>query len=228
MSNDAYQSSGPADTIRDEGSQVVGETQRDAEAVIRHTGERAGEVVETARHEVRDVVDEAAAAIRKEADGRSRQVGHALHDLGRDLHRMAERSATDGERPPAADYVDALASSFDRMADTMEEGSSAVIDSVRGVAERRPGTFIAGSAFAGFVLGRALRNSEMHLGAGQNGSGGHASSEPIDLRDQSRSMPSVPANAEDELSAREPAYASPNPSRIPPPPPPGARPESHR
>lgn len=234
------ESGGPADEIRRQGAEVVGQTQQDAEAVVRHAGEEAGSVVDTARREVRDVVDEASDAIAREADERTRQAGGALHELSDDLHHMAESA----NGSTAAQYVDAVANSVGRLASTLEEGGSrGALDSLRSTASRRPGSFISGAAMAGFVVGRMIRNSDTdemrHAMLDSNGDGsGHRDrydesvddqyeiDRQIDLRSQSGSE-----SAEQQRQDHAPqpdlttVGAGQVPGSIPPPPPPGAMPE---
>jgi hypothetical protein len=189
------QPSRPADVVRQEGSAVVGETQRDAEQVVRHAGDEAGEVLDTARREVRDVVDEAVHAVNREADERTRQAGRALHGMSEDLHRMARADGAD--HSAASDYVDAIANTIDRVAERMEAGgSSGIVDSLRSTADRRPGSFITGSMMAGFVVGRMLRAGDGRAVVQSAADRAPSSAEPageIDLRD-------------DERSATEPVY----------------------
>lgn len=213
----------PGGTARREGSAAVGETQRQAEDVARHAGERAGDVVDTARREVRDVVDEARDALTREADERTRHAGGSLRELSRDLHRMSEQGQGDS---PAAEYVDALASTIDRFADRMEQdGSSGILEDVRGSAERRPGSFATGAALAGFAIGRLIRNGQQP---------GRAERGPIDLRDgapdelgggsphaETAAVASRRSGTADVPTTVPPDVASPSSSggRVPPPPP---------
>ncbi len=214
---------GTSDHLRHEAEEVVGQTQHDVEQVVRHAGEEAGSVVDTARREVRDVVDEAASAIRQEADQRTRQAGNALHDLGRDLHEMAEGQQS---RSTASEYVDAIANTVDRLADQLEEGGSeGMLTAIRSTASRRPGAFVSGSALAGFVVGRMIRNGDRP----DPGSPDRDDRpEEIDLRTDSRSLSSQRSEyGEPRRSMPEPVreYASSGSGRpgtrpIPPPPPP--------
>jgi vacuolar-type H+-ATPase subunit H len=212
------------DELRHRGEEVIGATQRDAERVVRHAGEEAGAVVDTARREVRDVVDEAVTAVRHETDERTRQAGSALHDLSRDLHRMA---ADDGERSPAAEYIDAIANTLDRLAGRLDEGSSSVVDSIRSTAERRPGSFVTGSALAGFVVGRIIRNGD-RPSTGQPRSDEATPSE-IDLRDEPRGPSRSSTERVDPFhegsDLTSVGAGRPSSGSIPPPPPPGVRPE---
>ena len=180
------QSDRPVDVMREESRHVVDETQRDAEQVVRHAGEEAGEVLDTARREVRDVVDEAVQAVSREADERTRQVGRALHGMSDDLHRMAQADGAD--QSAASDYVDALATTIDRVAERMEDGgSTGLVDSLRSTASRRPGSFITGSMVAGFVVGRVLRNGDGRAVMQRDDRPSAAGTEPagdIDLRDE--------------------------------------------
>lgn len=230
------QQTGSTDELRRQGAEAIGETQHDAEQVVRHAGEEAGAVVDTARREVRDVVDEAMSAISTEADQRTRQVGSGLHDLSHDLHQMAR---TNGERTNASEYVDAIANAIDRFADRLENGGSdGMVDALRSTAERRPGSFLTGSALAGFVVGRVIRNGDRPGAA-------TSSTSELDTRDRplSSSQRATSAEVQREIDLRHEvprdvgadAYRSqddyttvgagrPDTGSIPPPPPPGARP----
>lgn len=235
MSNDyPSQQGGSTDQLRRQGEEAIGQTQHDAEQVVRHAGQEAGEVVDTARREVRDVVDEATSAITREADQRTRQAGGALHDLSQDLHQMAQG---DGQRTHAAEYLDAIATSLDRLAGRMEEGgSTGMIDTLRSTAERRPGSFVTGSAIAGFVAGRMIRNGDRPGSSSGSSGSGSTSSAPgprqqgsditdvqrqIDLRGESAREAEADSYQDDLTTV---GAGRPGTGSIPPPPPPGARP----
>ncbi|MGY6501906.1 MAG: hypothetical protein ACXIVQ_13575 [Acidimicrobiales bacterium] len=212
------QTGGGTDQLRHQGEQAIGETQRDAERVVRHAGDEAGNVVDTARREVRDVVDEAVTAVSNEADQRTRQAGNALHDLSRDLHRMADG---EGSGSTAADYVHAVANTVDRVAGQMDGGSRDMVESIRSTAERRPGTFIGGSMLAGFVMGRLIRN-------GERPSTGQSGQDPtIDLRGQTPAVAAGEPQAQwastADVTASQPRGAGQHDATMPPPPPPGPR-----
>jgi hypothetical protein len=229
---------GSTDELRRQGEAAIGETQHDAEQVVRHAGDEAGAVIDTARREVRDVVDEAVSAVSHEADQRTRQVGSSLHDLSHDLHQMAR---ADGDRTNAHEYVDAIANAIDRFADRLETGGTdGAVSALRSTAERRPGSFLTGSALAGFVVGRMIRNGDRPGATASSstyGETGRATGTPerdgqpsttgvqreIDLREES------PREAEADAYQPQADYTTvgagrPGTGSIPPPPPPGARP----
>jgi membrane protein len=147
-----------AEGVRDEAREVVGETQQQAQDVVRHAGDAAADVVDETRHEVRAVVHEAKEAVAREVDGRTRQTGSALRDFSRDLHEMSEQGT---ERTSAAQYVDMVADSVERLAARLEEGGAdGIVDDVRRRAEQNPAAFASGAAFAGFLTGRMVRNAQ--------------------------------------------------------------------
>jgi hypothetical protein len=176
---------------------------------------------------VRDVVDEASEAIRREADDRTRQAGSALHELSHDLHEMAKGG---DQHTNAGEYLDAIASAVDRVADRLDDGTQGIVGSLRSTAERRPGSYVLGSALAGFAMGRLIRNGD-RPDMGGNGhqdvrsapsTASSQSDEVVDLRNPAATSP-IPAPA--DQYARAGAASNPSEGAIPPPPPPGSGPE---
>jgi hypothetical protein len=143
---------------------------------------RAGDVAQTAKEEVRHARDEAThqtrrvldqlqSDVRTRADGEAQRVASTLHDTSEQLRSMAD--ATGGQGFAAA-LAQEGARATERLASRIDQGGlDAVLADVRSWARRNPGTFLAGAAAAGFVLGRIVRHAappESHARAAPVGS----------------------------------------------------------
>jgi len=136
--------------------------------------------------EVRDLAGEAASQmadmlsdvreqVRERAQDEAHRAAGALSQIGEQLQTMAAAGDQSG---PASQWVREVGDRSQRLADHLEQaGPQGLVDDVQRFARRRPGLFLAGASFAGFVVGRALKSGRAGAGSGSRGT-------EIDLRDR--------------------------------------------
>ncbi|MFC7613281.1 hypothetical protein ACFQV2_06310 [Actinokineospora soli] len=145
----------------DAGGQSGGEARERARATAEQAKSSAAQVADTAREQVREVASDAgrqtkafASDVRdrlaREADEQSTRAADLLAKWADDLSEMAG----DGDSPARA-MARQLSERGREFADQLREGGpNDVLDQVRAFARRRPAAFLAGSAAAGFLVGR--------------------------------------------------------------------------
>jgi hypothetical protein len=140
---------------RDEAASV-GHSVRDAgEQVTQTATEQAKQVAEETKRQARDLIGDARGRAREQASTQQHNAAAGLRALSEELHEMAHHGdesglATDVARQ-AAERVRSVASWLEQR----EPGD--VVDEIRDLARRRPGTFLLGAALAGVVAGRLTR-----------------------------------------------------------------------
>ena len=108
------------------------------------------------RRQARHLTGEAGTQLRDQARAQQHRAADGLRGIGRELSSMAERSEDSGM---AAQAVRRAADAAQQAAGWLDEREpGAVLHDVRSYARRHPGTFLAGAALAGMLVGRLTRN----------------------------------------------------------------------
>ena len=119
-------------------------------------GAQAKAVAGEAKQQLDRLINEGRDELRQQAEQRSSQAAGQLRTLSEQLGALVQgRPEAAG---PLVGYVSDLQSQLRRRASRMEQGGAqGVVEDVTRFARRRPGTFLAGAAGAGFVVGRLVR-----------------------------------------------------------------------
>jgi vacuolar-type H+-ATPase subunit H len=140
-----------------------------AREVAQSAGEQAGEVrdsvVEQASHvadevktQGREVLERTKVQVRRQGEAQAQQVAGSLRKLSEQAQALADGRAE--EAGPVLDYVRQASARLQGMASRVEErGAQGLLQDLEDFGRRRPGTFLAGAALAGFVVGRVVRSA---------------------------------------------------------------------
>jgi len=122
-------------------------------------GHVAGQVVEEGEQvaagthrQARDLVGEASAYLREQAETQQRRAAEGLRTIGTEFQSMAGRGEPDGLATELAHRAADAAQQAAGWLESREPGE--LVDEVRGYARRHPGAFLAGAAVAGLLVGR--------------------------------------------------------------------------
>ncbi|WP_433127562.1 hypothetical protein ACQPWW_32145 [Micromonospora sp. CA-240977] len=169
--NQSGSSSGRAQQARQEASRVGQQATQAGGQVAHAAAEQGGQVAAEARRQARQLTGEAGGQLRDQAQQQQQRAAGGLRDLGQNLSSMAER---DGDSGLAGQVVRKAADAAQQAAGWLDEREPGeVLDEVRTYARRNPGTFLAGAAVAGLLVGRLTRGLTGQ--ASGNGGGGNAS-----------------------------------------------------
>ncbi|MEU8084327.1 hypothetical protein AB0B57_12000 [Micromonospora sp. NPDC049101] len=196
--------SGRAQQARQEASRVGQQATQAGGQVVHAAAEQGGQVAAEVRQQARQLTGEATGQLRDQAQTQQRRAAASLRDLGQNLGSMAER---DGDSGLAGQVVRRAADAAQQAAGWLDEREPGeVLDEVRTYARRHPGTFLAGAAVAGLLVGRLTRG--LTAPPSSNGGGGSGPGGPS----QSQGTPAEPdqpyvgtARAQNVSPASEPA-----------------------
>jgi hypothetical protein len=163
-----------AGTATDEGKHVAGVAAEQAQNVASTAAEQARSVAGQAVGQVRDQLTDQATTQRDNLAG-------TLRSFGDDLERMATSQDAPGLAKDLAREVSDRARALGSHLEGREPGQ--LLDDVRDLARRRPGTFLLGALAAGVVAGRLLRATADGAAAAQL------------AQDGTTTTPAVPATA---------------------------------
>ncbi|MEU4470871.1 hypothetical protein [Micromonospora sp. NPDC023888] len=172
--NQSGSPSGRAQQARQEASRVGQQATQAGGQMAHAAAEQGGQVAAEARRQARQLTGEAGGQLREQAQNQQRRAAEGLRDLGQNLGSMAER---DGDSGLAGQAVRKAADAAQQAAGWLDEREPGeVLDEVRTYARRHPGTFLAGAAVAGLLVGRLTRGLTGQ--ASGNGGGGSAPGGP--------------------------------------------------
>jgi hypothetical protein len=145
----------------DEGSAV----QHGAQAVKEHAGtaaatakDEAVSVVHSATDHARSLLGSAGDEFREQGRSQAERLGEMLGQAAKEFGRMAQECDT---TTPAGRTVKTLADATGQLAHRLDQGGpEGMMSDVSRFARRRPGTFLALSAAAGFAVGRLARSTD--------------------------------------------------------------------
>jgi hypothetical protein len=137
-----------------EGSQLAGQAAEQGRKVVTETGQQA-----------RHLVGEATSQLREQASVQQRRAVEGLRTIGNELQEMAGKSESDGLAGELARRASDAAQQAAGWLENRQPGE--LVDEVRQYARRHPGTFLAGAALAGLLVGRLTRSLSGGDGSGQ-------------------------------------------------------------
>jgi hypothetical protein len=192
---------GKPQQAREEAREVGHEAAQTGGQVAQQAAEQGKQVAAETRQQARNLVGEASAQLREQAGTQQKRAADGLRALGTELQSMASKSEQHG----VASEVVRRASDATQQAAGWLEGREpgALVDEVRDYARRHPGTFLAGAAVAGLLVGRLTRNLAASGDGGPQGDG-HG--------DGRAGMPSTPPA---EAPRSQPARGAPAQARTP-------------
>ncbi|MCM0676296.1 hypothetical protein NCC78_16585 [Micromonospora phytophila] len=155
---------------RQEASQMGQQAAHAGGQVAHAAAEQGGHVAAEAKHQALNLAGEATNQLRGQAGAQQRRAAEGLRGFGRDLGSMAERCPDSGL---AGQAVRRAADAAQQAAGWLDEREpAAVLDEVRDYARRHPGTFLAGAALTGLLVGRLTRNLTSSGAGGATSQGG--------------------------------------------------------
>lgn len=114
------------------------------------------QVAAEAGRQTRDLVGEASAQVRQQAEAQQKRVAEGLHALGTQLRSMGSKSEQEGV---AKEVVCRASDAAEQAAGWLERREPGdLVTEVRDYARQHPGTFLAGAAVAGLIVGRLTRS----------------------------------------------------------------------
>lgn len=151
--------------LREQASQVGHEVAHEGSDLASQAAEQGRKVVNETGRQARNLVGEATSQLREQAATQQRRAAEGLRTLGNELQQMAGQGESDGLAGELARRASEAAGQAAGWLENREPGE--LVDEVRQYARRHPGTFLAGAALAGLLVGRLTRS----LSGGQDGSG---------------------------------------------------------
>ena len=141
-------------------SNAADTARREAEKVGETAKEQAGEVVGEVGRQARNLLDETRSQLRSQAQEQTDRISAILSDLANELRGMADNAPDPSSS--VANFVGDGARRLEDFATHLQAGGlDSVVDDLKTMARRRPGTFLAGAAVAGVVVGRIFRNVDL-------------------------------------------------------------------
>jgi uncharacterized protein YjbJ (UPF0337 family) len=137
-----------------EGGAVVTEQ---ASQVAGTAKEQAGRVADEGVAQARNLAQEVREQVTAQAQTQTQRLGENLQRLSQDLHDMASSAKPD---TLAATAVRRIAEGSGQVADHVQRrGPEGLVGDLQDFARRRPGTFLAGAALAGFAVARLSKDA---------------------------------------------------------------------
>jgi len=158
------------ETVRDKATDVAASAAEQAGQVTDVIGEQARAVMSETGHQARQLLDQGASELRNQAREGQQKVAGGLRNLADQLRTMSERSES-GMASDVVRQVSERASGAASWLESREPGD--LVGELRNLARRRPGIFLAGSAFAGVLVGRLTRNTVTDTKDDEPGHGQH-------------------------------------------------------
>jgi hypothetical protein len=185
---------GFTEVARDEAGQLKDTTVEASQQVAGTTKEKAADVASDVRQQTQRLAGETRDQLAEQAGRQRDRAVDGLRSVGEELRGMAEH----GQSGWGTQLARQGAELTDQAADFLRDrGAGDLLDEVRKVARRRPGTFLLAAAIAGVTAGRLSRA----LAAGSTGtSTGPGQASPGSMRTPLTGG-SSPAPATDELAA---------------------------
>ena len=155
--------------------------------------EQAANVATEAGRQAQDLLGQARSELNRQAAAQQQRVADGLKSLSRQLHSMSQHSAEPGL---AADLARQGAQVSEQAASWFDgRDPGALLDEIRSLARRRPGTFLLMAAGAGLLAGRLTRGLK-----DQSSDGAEAGSGPSEP-----ATGAVPLGYPDELTTGLPS-----------------------
>jgi hypothetical protein len=157
-------------TAKEQGQQVLRSTAGQASEVVGTAKEQAAEVAQQASAQARNLLEETRTRVEQETAAGASKLGDNLSRLGREAVALAEGRPQ--EAPTVQGYVrragetmlDVADRAYGVSDDVRTRGIGGLLTDVQSFARRRPGVFLLGTAAAGVVAARAVRNAKEESG----------------------------------------------------------------
>ncbi len=154
---DGSSSGSTADTARDQAQQVKDSATDAASQVAGTTKEQAQQVTEDVRHQAKQLAGQTKSELTGQVTSQRDKAVSGLRSLADELSSMSDSSPQSGMGTQLAREGAGLTH---RTADFLEQRDpTQLLDEVRDLARRRPGTFLIGAALAGVAVGRLTRGA---------------------------------------------------------------------
>lgn len=148
---------GTTEAAKDQAQQMTGSAAESTQQVMGTAKEQAGYVTDDVRQQAQKLADETRTEMSSQAGAQRDRAVSGLRTLGSDLDTMASCAEHQGTGTQLAQQGAQLTQ---QLADYLEQREPAqLLDEVRGLARRRPGAFLLGSALAGMAVGRLTRGA---------------------------------------------------------------------
>jgi gas vesicle protein len=145
------------EAAKEQASQL-GQTAKDSGQQVASTAtDHAKNVAQETRRQAKDLTREVSSQVSEQAAVQKDKASTGLRSLSDELRSMAANSEQAG---PATDLAHQAADKLGDVAQWLESREPGhLVDEVRGLARRKPGTFLIGAAVAGAVVGRLTRGA---------------------------------------------------------------------
>jgi polyhydroxyalkanoate synthesis regulator phasin len=182
-----HDSQSTIDSTREQASEIKDQAVEAGGHLAETSKARASDVVEEAKFQAQDLLDQTREELREQAEHQQRRVADGLRAVSDEFSRMAQDSDNGGI---ATELVQNAAVRSGTMADWLgERDPGSLLDEVRRFASRKPGTFIAIAAATGILAGRLTRSIASNASA-ESGASAHTRASGT-----SRPTTSVPASS---------------------------------
>ena len=122
--------------------------------------DQLGNVASESASQARNLLAEAQSQVRDQASTQKDRAAGSLHTLGDELRSMSDGTAAGTQPGLATDLARQAAEKVQGLATWLEAREPGdLLDEVRGLARRKPGTFLLGAAVAGLLAGRLTRGA---------------------------------------------------------------------
>jgi hypothetical protein len=157
-------------TAKDEAANV-GQTAKEATGQVATTAtEQAKNVAGETKRQAKDLIDQAGTQVTEQAGAQKEKAVGGLRSLADELRSMAEgNGAQGGMTGDLARQAADKAHEFAGWLDQHDPGS--LIEEIRQLARRKPGTFLIGAALAGVAAGRLTRGAVAANGSATSAGG---------------------------------------------------------
>jgi hypothetical protein len=193
-------------TAKDEAANV-GQTAKDATGQVATTAtEQAKNVAGETKRQAKDLIDQAGSQVTEQAGAQKQKAVGGLRSLADELRSMAEgNGAQGGVTGDLARQAADKAHEFAGWLDQRDPGS--LIEEIRQLARRKPGTFLIGAALAGVAAGRLTRGAVAANSSAEAPSGVGTGYAPTPIGDQASTAvySSTTPGAEDSFTGQSAA-----------------------
>jgi hypothetical protein len=144
-----------SDVAKDQAAQVGQSAKESGQQVASTAADEAKNVAKETRRQAKDLGNEVSTQVQQQAASQKDKAARGLHSLGEELRSMATQG---GQSGPATDLAHQAADKVSDLASWLEQRDpGSLVEEVRRLARRKPGTFLLGAAAAGVVAGRLTR-----------------------------------------------------------------------
>jgi len=151
------QSGSTSETAKAQAGQV-GQTAKDSgQRVVGTATEQGKHVVDEGRKQVRNLGREVGQQVNEQTSAQKDRASAGLRSLADELSTMASSGMQSGIATDLAQQAASRAQELASWLDQRDPGS--ILEEVRGLARRKPGTFLLGALAAGVVAGRLTRGA---------------------------------------------------------------------